>query len=56
MLENVKGFVPLNFGLLANPYNWIVISLMIAIGGLALGLIFHPANIVVSANTADDGG
>jgi hypothetical protein len=56
MLEKVKGLIPLNFDLLANPYNWIVISLMIAIGGLALGLIFHPANITVSANAADDGG
>jgi hypothetical protein len=31
--------IPLNFGLMANPYNWVVIWLMVVIAGLGLALI-----------------
>jgi hypothetical protein len=33
--------IPLNFSLLANPWNWIIILLMIYIVGLAAAAIFH---------------
>ena len=33
--------IPLNFALMANPWNWIVILLMVYILGLALSLLFH---------------
>jgi hypothetical protein len=42
--------VPLNWNLLANPLNWIVIILMVFIGGLALSLLFHR-NLLPVADT-----
>lgn len=37
-------YFPINFELIKNPYNWVVIVLMIVIAGLALHLIFAPAS------------
>jgi hypothetical protein len=47
---NVREWLPLNLELMSNPYNWVVVALMVLMAGLALGLIFHPAN----AETGDD--
>lgn len=33
--------VPLNFALLSNPWNWIIVLLMVYIVGLAFALLFH---------------
>jgi hypothetical protein len=33
--------VPINWGLAANPWNWLVVILMVWIAGLAMALIFH---------------
>ena len=30
----------INTALISNPYNWIIVTLMVAIGGLGLALIF----------------
>jgi len=35
--------LPLNIPLMANPYNWIVLVLMVAIAALALSLLFPSA-------------
>lgn len=51
MLDKIKALAPLNFALLSNPYNWAVIVLMVAFGGLALGLIFHPSQFSLRAST-----
>jgi hypothetical protein len=41
----VRDYLPLNFQLLASPYNWIIILLMVMIAGLGLHLIVNqPAN------------
>lgn len=32
--------IPLNFAILSNPWNWIIVLLMVYIAGLALALIF----------------
>lgn len=37
----VSDKIPLNFGLLANPWNWIIILLMVYIVGLSFAAIFH---------------
>ena len=41
--------IPLNWSLLANPWNWVVILLMVYIVGLAFSLLFHkqvlPPNV-----------
>jgi hypothetical protein len=42
-LSDIKDKMPLNFELAGNPVNWVIVFLMIAIAGLALSLIFHPA-------------
>lgn len=34
------NWLPLNFELLRNPYNWLVVGLMVAVLMLALHLIF----------------
>jgi hypothetical protein len=33
--------IPLNFELMKNPYNWVIIVLMVAIAGFAVALIFN---------------
>lgn len=44
-MEKLKEYLPLNFGLMANPVNWVIIVLMIAIAALAVYHIF-PNNTV----------
>jgi hypothetical protein len=39
-LMNIKENIPLNFELLGNPVNWVIVLLMIAIAGLAVNVIF----------------
>jgi hypothetical protein len=36
----LKDNIPLNFELLSNPVNWVIILLMVAIAGMAVNLIF----------------
>lgn len=45
IIERIKAWTPINFELAANPVNWIIVFLMVAIAGLAVSLIFHPANL-----------
>lgn len=33
-------YIPLNFDILKSPYNWLVVGMMVLIGGLAMNLIF----------------
>lgn len=33
------NYIPLNWGLMANPYNWLILTLMVMIGGLAIAAI-----------------
>lgn len=35
-----RDYIPLNFELMANPINWVIIYLMVIIAGLGLSLIF----------------
>jgi hypothetical protein len=32
--------VPVNFALISNPWNWLIIILMVWVAGLALALLF----------------
>lgn len=43
------NWLPINVEIIRNPYNWLVVGLMVAILGLGLHLIFAPA----SQSTAD---
>lgn len=44
MLDRVKAYTPLNFELMGNPVNWIILFLMVLFAGLALSLIYHPTD------------
>ncbi len=37
-------FIPLNFALMANPVNWLIVTLMVLVAGAGFALVFHPAN------------
>lgn len=37
----IKENLPLNFELLSNPVNWVIVGLMVLIAGFSLSLIFH---------------
>lgn len=34
------SYVPLNFELMRNPFNWIILLLMVLVAGYALALLF----------------
>lgn len=44
MLEKVKGLIPLNWELVGNPVNWIIVFLMLALAGVGLALIARSTN------------
>lgn len=33
--------IPINVPLISNPYNWIIVLLMVLIAGYGLAVIFH---------------
>lgn len=37
------NYIPLNFGLMSNPYNWINITLMVMIFGFGVSLVSQLA-------------
>jgi hypothetical protein len=39
-MEKIKNFIPLNFELLSNPINWVIVTLMVLVAGMALAHIF----------------
>jgi len=45
--------IPLNFALLSHPANWINVTLMVVIVGLALSLIFHRSFLPKLGTTGD---
>jgi hypothetical protein len=44
MIEKIREYTPINFELAGNPINWVIVLLMVFIAGLAVSLIFHPAD------------
>ncbi|MDE2019994.1 MAG: hypothetical protein KGJ13_06650 [Patescibacteria group bacterium] len=44
MMDSVKKYTPLNFELMGNPVNWVILFLMVLFAGLALSLVFHPTD------------
>lgn len=47
---DIKDKIPLNLELMANPINWVIIILMVAIAGLALHLIFKTPTVNLGDN------
>lgn len=44
MIDKIKAYAPINTELAGNWVNWIIVFLMVAIAGLALSLLFTPAD------------
>jgi hypothetical protein len=42
-MEKIKSFIPLNFVLLENPINWVIVTLMVLLAGMALAHIFSTS-------------
>jgi len=49
-MEKIKGLIPLNWELLANPVNWIIVFLMLALAGVGLALIARSTNGDTTSN------
>lgn len=45
------NFIPINWAIIKSPYNWLAVSLMIVIAGLALHLIFAPQSMPTTDGT-----
>lgn len=45
-LNEIKAKIPVNWELLGNPVNWIIVFLMIAVAGAALALIVSSRNAI----------
>lgn len=39
-METAKKYLPINFELVSNPVNWLIVILMVVTAGIALSLIF----------------
>lgn len=51
-LEGIKNAIPLNWDLLRNPVNWIIVFLMVAIAGAAIAIIFSATGASNEDNNA----
>jgi hypothetical protein len=45
MLEKIKALLPFNFDLMGNPYNWVLVALIVAIGGAAVATVLSSGPI-----------
>jgi hypothetical protein len=45
MLDGFKKAIPINWELIGNPVNWVVVALMIALAGVALAVIIKPGTL-----------
>lgn len=50
-MEKALSYIPLNWDLMKNPANWIIIFLMVALASAGLALIIST----ISAGPADNG-
>jgi hypothetical protein len=50
MLEKIKGYIPLNFAIMGNPVNWLIVALMLAIAGVAVMAIVNPSDFLYPDN------
>lgn len=50
MLQKIKTYIPLNWDLVSNPVNWIVVMLMVAVAGFALALLFNASDGAFEGN------
>lgn len=51
MIEKIKQYVPLNFDLMGNPVNWVIITLMVLFAGVALATIMRQSPLTEKDTT-----
>ena len=44
MFAKIQKYIPLNFNYLANPVNWLIVALIVALGGVAIAAIISSTN------------
>jgi hypothetical protein len=37
-------YIPLNFEIMSNPLNWVIVPLVVLFAGMVLATVYHPAN------------
>jgi hypothetical protein len=52
MFARFKSFTApvFNWELASQPLNWVIIPIILVLGGMVLGLIFHPASFDYGAS------
>lgn len=50
-MDKLKSILPLNFAILSNPINWVIVFLMIAIAALGFAYIMQSRGNAVPTNT-----
>lgn len=38
-MEKLKAVIPLNFAVMSNPVNWVIVTLMVLLAGISLSWI-----------------
>lgn len=51
MLDKIKGYIPLNFAIMSNPVNWMIVILMIALAAVGLAAILNPIDLFSNDET-----
>jgi hypothetical protein len=51
-MQKIMSYIPVNWELIKNPVNWVIIFLMVTLAGMALAAIMKHA----SGNDATDNG
>ena len=49
MLAEAVMELPLNLEIMKNPYNWVIVALMITLAGLMLALLTGGENVIEKA-------
>lgn len=50
----LKDRIPLNWELIGNPVNWVMVALMIAIATVALALVVKPGKSLLPTNEGEE--
>lgn len=49
----MKDYIPLNLPLMANPVNWLIVALIVALGIMALTFVFNAGNIAKESENGE---
>lgn len=52
-MEKLKGMLPINWELAGNPVNWVILWLMLTIGGAAIVAVLGPRHSITNQSDED---